>query len=449
MSSDISIYKPNQIVVKSNRLIETGYKLGKREQYFILYLISRLDSISQKEIHQYELSFDDIKFILNYDGVKRVANRDAVFEIMSNLNRTPIYWEKADENGELEERGQMTWISSLKHNVKTDTFTFTFDPNLKPFLLQLEHYFTKYALHNVKNFTRSHSIRMYEILKVYEKRGWVEIDVERLKFYLGIGEKYEKFYELKRWVLEPTKLELKEFTDIHFEYKATRKERKTVTRLLFSIKPNNPPTNVLSPVETSENSSIEELYQLVEGWNISRTTLEKYVEQYSEEYIRERITYLQRLLKQKAKNKEERISNVGGYFHRLMEEENLTDYLKEKEAQIKDQQERQTQHQQLRQQTEEQLQELQSAWYQEELTLLREIMENEPTIKAQAIQYVKTYQIKYYDPQLSDEENYNNRLFQLAVHNHIKTLFSAQFATIESKYKDKVEQLKKLLKHIA
>ena len=157
-------------VVKANKLIESGYKLGKREQYFILYLISELDSMKEKNFKEYQMSYNDITKILNYDGVKRVANRDAVFEIMTNLNKTPIKWEKIDEYGDLEERGQVTWISSMKHHVKKDIFTFCFPEELKPYLLQLEEYFTKYALKNIRYFNVSHSTRMYEILKRYETK---------------------------------------------------------------------------------------------------------------------------------------------------------------------------------------------------------------------------------------------------------------------------------------
>ena len=53
----------------------------------------------------------------------------------------------------------------------------------------------------------------------------VILTVEKIKFHLGLEDKYNKFYEFKRWVLEPTKKELNTLTDIYIDYKVAKKEK--------------------------------------------------------------------------------------------------------------------------------------------------------------------------------------------------------------------------------
>ena len=119
-------------VVKANTLIETSYNLGSREQFFVLLLISKLDSIHDTEFPEFEIAYQDIARMLNFDGKRRIANRSDVFKIMDNLNSKSIRFED-----ELVEE-QVAWITQMKRNKKTDTFTFTFPDALKPYLMQLK-----------------------------------------------------------------------------------------------------------------------------------------------------------------------------------------------------------------------------------------------------------------------------------------------------------------------
>ena len=438
------VINSQQVVVKSNRLIETGYKLGKREQFFVLYLISRLDSMRQTDFRHYEMSFADIKRILNYDGVKRLANRDTVFEIMNNLNRTPIYWEKKDDEGVLEERGQMTWISSLKHNVKKDTFTFSFDTNLKPFLLQLEEYFTKYALHNIKNFSKSHSIRMYEILKVYERQRRVEMTVEKLKFYLGVGNKYDKFYELKRWVLEPTKEELRVFTDIRFEYRPAKKHRKTVLSVEFFIYPNKN-----NQIEGENGLTVfEELHLIVKDWGVTKKALKSYLTKYAPEYIRKRIDYVSDQIDLK-KSRGQSIKNIPGYLHRMMDEKELFEYREKAEQKKAEEYEKQKQKDVEKKALELEIKRLKAECFGKEESLIASLFKSNRGLKSKAIKAVKSTKRRYYNDDLSDNENFEKvKSFRMAVYKYVKDSHADEFDKLSTTYNNKIKELKTALKKV-
>lgn len=222
----------NNDIVKHNKLIETSYKLTKMEQLFVLLLIAQINS-EDTVFKAYSLSFTDIQNILNFDGKRRITKKEEVFELIRSLNTKPIYY----ENEQIE--GQSVWISTVERDKKNDTFTFRFSDNLQPYLLHLKEQFTQYNLQNIV-YLNGHAIRIYEILKRYEYLGHCVLKVEQLKFYLGLDNAYDKFYEFKRCVLMPAQKALTQFTDITFDYKTVEKEGKKVISLRFDITSNIP-----------------------------------------------------------------------------------------------------------------------------------------------------------------------------------------------------------------
>ncbi len=234
-------------IVKSNKLIETSYKLGSREQFFVLFLLSKI-SQHDTEFRQYKVHHKDIARIMNFDGRRRVANKEDIFKMMNNLNTQPIRFSEGDEDV------QAVWITSLRYNRKSGEYTFTFSLELKPFLLQLKEHFTLFNISNVV-YLSGHSTRMYEVLKRHQyKREPVVLSIIDLKFWLRIENKYPEYYEFKRWVLEPAKQELEQYTDIRFTYGEAEKEGKKILSLEFTIYDNEPkeqPTslNLLSNID--------------------------------------------------------------------------------------------------------------------------------------------------------------------------------------------------------
>jgi plasmid replication initiation protein len=220
-------------IVKSNKLIETSYTLGSREQFFVLFLISQ---ISQKdtEFREYRINHKEIAQLMNFDGRRRVANKEDVFKMMNNLNTQPIRFTEGEEDV------QVVWITSLRYNKRTGEYTFTFGKELKPFLLQLKEHFTLYNIGNVVHLS-GHSTRMYEVLKRHHyKKEPITLTVADLKFWLKIEKKYPEYYEFKRWVLEPSREELEKYTDIRFTYREAEKEGKKIISLEFTISDNEP-----------------------------------------------------------------------------------------------------------------------------------------------------------------------------------------------------------------
>ena len=87
---------------------------------------------------------------------------------------------------------------------------------------------------NIINLKNKHSIRVYELLKQYEKIGKREFDLEEFKELLMIEDQYERIYDLDRFVLNIAVDEINEFTDINIGFEKIKKGRRVVG-LLFTI----------------------------------------------------------------------------------------------------------------------------------------------------------------------------------------------------------------------
>ncbi len=237
-------------IIKHNKLIETSYKLSAREQFFVLHLISEI-SQNHKDLQEHKMHYSEIEKIINFDGKRRIANKSEVFSLMDKLNSEPIIYEKGSIIG------KSVWLQHMEHDTDTDIFTFSLSQRLREYLLQLKEHFTKYNISNIV-YLNANAVRLYEVLKRYQFKGECEITVDKLKFYLGIEERYPKYYEFKRWVLIPSQREIKKFTDIRFDFVPAKKAGKRILSLKFYIYENEPKHSpdrikILSQVDNTYN----------------------------------------------------------------------------------------------------------------------------------------------------------------------------------------------------
>lgn len=95
----------------------------------------------------------------------------------------------------------------------------SFDPKLKPYLLQVKGNFTKYELKSAMRMKSVYSIRMYELLRQYLTFGKRKFSVEYLREVLCLQDKYKNFNGFKERILEKARKDCEKYSDITFTYK--------------------------------------------------------------------------------------------------------------------------------------------------------------------------------------------------------------------------------------
>lgn len=211
------------LIVKANKLIEARYDLTLNEQKIILYATSQIDR-DKGEFNFIELDINEFTELLDtkgkrYEEIRNIARELRKKEIIINTD------DKEYITG---------WISSITFRKNTGKIKIRFDDDLIPYLLQLKSRFTRYPLKNILYLKSKYSIRIYELLKQYENIGKREFELEELRKILFIEDQYNRIYDLERFILEPVKNEINEYTDIIIDYEKQKKGRK-ISGISFTI----------------------------------------------------------------------------------------------------------------------------------------------------------------------------------------------------------------------
>lgn len=216
--------KEYNIISKSNLLIEANSRLGLIEQKILLCLASNIEP-NDKSFKTYTFSIQEFHNLLGLNGSAKYTELSVI---------TKNLLAKVVEIHTGEELIQTSWLSSAIYNKKKGTIDIRFDPLLKPFLLELSNKFTSYRLGNIIKLKSTYSIRIYELLKQYEKVKERTITLQTLRYYVDAIDIYPNYANFKQRILSPVQIELNTNTDISFEFKEIKKGRK-VNKIKFFI----------------------------------------------------------------------------------------------------------------------------------------------------------------------------------------------------------------------
>jgi hypothetical protein len=329
---------PNSLIVtQSNKLVESRYNLPLGEQRLILTMIARI----QPDDEDFKPHRIRVHEFAEFMGIDKNHVYVECKKTTEKLLTRVISIEEPD--GLL----QIGWLSSAKYIDGTGMVNLTFDPQLKPYLLQLKSNFTSCKLNMLLSFTSQYTMRIYTLLKQYEKLKTREIEVEVLRDMLGIGkEQYSDYFDFKKRILLPTQKELAEKADLYFEFEEIKYGRR-IGAILFHIFSKKLPTALLGndespPVDNISNKPpafikvnlpanpvIDDLLLLVaEQYRNRKGVLASIIEfdkKQGFEYVRRNILYCNANVK----------SNYGKFFSDSLKNDWGHDWEKEQQKPVK------------------------------------------------------------------------------------------------------------------
>ena len=190
-----------------------------------------------------------------------------------------------------------------------------------PYLLELKEQFTTYYLANIMSLKSTYSIRIFELLKQYEKLGKRKIELENLRQLVGtteidqngeiIKEDYPLYGHFKSRVILTAQKELKQKTDILFNFKEIKQGRKVIA-IEFEILENTKNKKKIQNTIDYEQMSITiiQLQQEFKGKtniDIKYETLDKLVKEKGYETVKKYIDNWDKF-------KHQTMKNVLGFF---------------------------------------------------------------------------------------------------------------------------------------
>ncbi len=220
----------NLIVRKSNELVNASYDFSIRELRLFLVMVTLINS-NDTDFKPIKIKISDFASNFNLNTSNLYAEIEKTTDwLLRKIIKIPY----------LQHKQQMvfktTLVSSFTYNKDGSWFIeATFHPKLKPYLLELKNQYMTYNLNNVIKLSSATVVKIYELLKQYERIGYRTFQVEDFKKLLSLESNYERYYDLKKKVILLAQRELKEHTDLTFDFQELRGKNKVVSWIRFEI----------------------------------------------------------------------------------------------------------------------------------------------------------------------------------------------------------------------
>lgn len=309
------VVNKNNIVTKSNRLIEAEYKMSATEFKIVQTVFSNIQPNSAQDaafvfpIRQF-MDMLELKGESGYSELKKIT---------LNLFK-PI---QITVDGETK---QLSWFQLVNYNEKSGTVTIEVNNFWKEFLYSLEGSFTSYKLLNITHLTSSYSPRIYELLKSRVGLNSQRIiSLKELRAKVGVQEgQYPKYANFKQRVLLPAQKELKAQSDIYFDFNEIKHGR-SVSHIEFIIHRNNHNKVIEPKIEKKETTQGTLL-----KYGLSKEIVEELMKKYSEQRIVENIEYTIK------RNDSSKINNIAAYLKTAIEKNYASQVVETKQKRSKD-----------------------------------------------------------------------------------------------------------------
>lgn len=285
-SSELVILKASNWIEKRNLLneIKSSYMTLQEMRFFTIYLskINPRDESTKEVVFPLSdflkimditrVRIDKLKLTTNrlLSKIINISNNDGGYTGFQLFEKCQVYKDKLSG----------AWFIKIVAHRESLPLMFDFK----------EQYF-KYELWNALSLNSTNHIRMYEILKQYEKRGERTIEVQELKKLLGIDIKqYPRFNSFRERVIDSAKIALEKYTDIKFDYETICIRGRKVNKIKFRIYKNKDYVNKMC-LEDFMNDKVEP--------QIIKTEIDEeydlYYEIFEGEFTREQLELLYQL----------------------------------------------------------------------------------------------------------------------------------------------------------
>jgi plasmid replication initiation protein len=436
------------LIKKANNLIESRYKFDIWETRIFLSVLAQIHK-DDKDFQAYRIYYKDIikMFDLSSNQAHKLL-REGANALMNKKLYIPYNVEGAIRETQYHLIRTINYLKELNENQEEvflenqEFIDVTVDPDMKPLLLQLREQggFTFYELKNIVKLS-VYSLRIYELLKQYQKIGWRKLSVEEIKRTFELENEYALFGHFYSRIVAPSIKEINKHTDLQVDAPQKIKEGRKTVALLFtfrkkedsliakpeptidfkneveagfetitsSAKPVQPsqaekqydvatnstiapsPSIIPAPEPIKETSNYDALYaefegDVVKGFGVTPFVLFNLIQTYDAELIRKQIRITKR------KRGASPTSNIAGFFVNAVK----TDYNDPVEAKEEKKRENQRQNEakqraeQQRKQFIEEYNELTSMITTSTNNTIRKLVANDPTLTPRAIEYAKT-----------------------------------------------------------
>lgn len=254
------VLKRNDLVVKSNRLVEASYRLGLNEQRIILYAICRCREEQKGLFPNEPVVITAEAFAKQFPSMDKAHVYHQLREAMDALYDRSVTIYETDEDTGHEQVSKTRWISKASYIDGAGRIKIVFTTDVIKYVTRLEAEFTSYQLEKVGNMTSFHAIRIYELLAQHRDVGHRTLNLTWLRDKLDIDpEQYKLTADFKKWVIEIAVDQINKHSDLTVSYKPIKTGR-AITDFAFKIKDKDAKPKRVPPTDADMRAKLETQY---------------------------------------------------------------------------------------------------------------------------------------------------------------------------------------------
>lgn len=235
--------KNNELVSKSNTLIEASYTLNLVAQRLIVLAIikarnqgelSKVGGIHRITALEYRAYF----------GCALPMAYESLQSACKSLYESEFVWLGKDEQGD-PQKNTSRFVQRATYNEGKGFVEVMFGNDIIPLITRLSKEYTEYELIQIRNLNSVYALRVFEMLMQWKIAGKTPlVTIEDLRSRLGIADhQYKLMSNLKKRVLDLAINEINEHTDITASYKQ-HKEGRNIIGFTFTFKQKQAPKQV-------------------------------------------------------------------------------------------------------------------------------------------------------------------------------------------------------------
>lgn len=227
-------YNAEHNTVAANDIIKGKQSMTLQTARLIRLLVTQIAE-RDKDLKTYTCKITDLAKFMNVP--RNNLYRD-VFKICECAMKSVVYIGTGNPKHPWE---LFHWISTASYDGK-GTLTLRLSDEIKPYVLELEKWFTQYKLKNILEFNSYYAIRLYELIKCEDgatgnMQSELEFEIEELRQYFDCENKYKPFANFKKNTIEVAVREINEKSDIWLK-PTYKKWGRAYTRVSFEIHAN-------------------------------------------------------------------------------------------------------------------------------------------------------------------------------------------------------------------
>lgn len=396
-----------KLIRKANELVEARYKFDIWETRVFAYMLTLIKH-NDTDFNEYRINTGDIvrEFNLHDSGQVYESIKNAGDKLLDK--KVEILRTTEEGRKELFKTHLVASTANPEDSSKENYIKLSFHPALKPFLLELKERYLVYDIRNILSLTSIYSVRLFELLKQYQKIGKRKFKVDELKISLSIQPNEYQLYGHFKGVLKRAEKDLYKFTDIYFTFNEEIFKKKVIA-ITFNIfeNPKNQRTKQLAEKEITQlqqsnifekkNEDIDRIYKIVSKY-VSKRQVKKWIESLPIDQIESAITYTNNYI-----NAGNKVDNVGGFLSSMVNTPNLFDKYEIKKVKTKKASKKQQETTQLIESKLVELQQIRVDFEKELKTLEERLFNQDATLYTKIIENVQSS--TYYDQKKTLEEN--------------------------------------------